>query len=581
MKLKAQKTKAAFFFVFAFLFFILAGCKPSLENKVPENVYGNEYIDQNEPDYVNEDIDNSDIEEKEPPGPALALPPAEGCSPSEYGFSPEISLDDSIISEFKPQTNIFFPRAEDYSQIQGITTFRGNNHRDTASYGFVSVSEEKLEKVWSSNTGYINTWTIIGANGEPSLVPWTGVGWNGQAAIVKWDPDVQDLMNIYPEKKDKPDLKEVICSALDGKIYFLDLEDGQPTRPPIDMGFPIKGSVTIDPRGYPLLYVGQGLDENDHKKGAIGYRIYSLIEQKEIFMLNGIDPFALRYWGAFDSVGLVDGETDTLIVFGENGILYNIKLNTDFNKASGTVSISPEIIRYRYRSPFGRKIGSESSPAIYRNYVFFPDNGGVMQCVDLNTMKPVWVRDITDDSDSTPVIEEKSESEVYLYTACEVDLQGHGGYSYMRKLNALTGELLWEKAVKCSYDWYNNGGTLATPVLGKHDIDNLVIFNVSRTGDNNNGTKLLALDRETGSEVWSLNLDYYSWSSPVDVYTESGKSYLVFFDSGGFMYLIEGKSGKILDRISVEANVEASPVVYDNMVVIGTRGQVIYGINIK
>ena len=47
------------------------------------------------------------------------------------------------------------------------------------------------------------------------------------------------------------------------------------------------------------------------------------------------------------------------------------------------------------------------------------------------------------------------------------------------------------------------------------------------------------------------------------------------------MYLIEGKSGKILDRISVEANVEASPVVYDNMVVIGTRGQVIYGIKIK
>jgi hypothetical protein len=46
------------------------------------------------------------------------------------------------------------------------------------------------------------------------------------------------------------------------------------------------------------------------------------------------------------------------------------------------------------------------------------------------------------------------------------------------------------------------------------------------------------------------------------------------------MFLIEGKTGKIVDRISLEANIEASPAVYENMIVVGTRGQKIWGIRI-
>ncbi|WP_208985085.1 hypothetical protein [Maledivibacter halophilus] len=47
------------------------------------------------------------------------------------------------------------------------------------------------------------------------------------------------------------------------------------------------------------------------------------------------------------------------------------------------------------------------------------------------------------------------------------------------------------------------------------------------------------------------------------------------------MYLIEGSSGEILDKISLGSNVEGSPAVYENMIVVGTRGQRIYGIKIK
>ena len=44
------------------------------------------------------------------------------------------------------------------------------------------------------------------------------------------------------------------------------------------------------------------------------------------------------------------------------------------------------------------------------------------QCVDLNTMKPVWLRDVSDDTNSTTILEE-TEDGVFLYTACEVDHQ--------------------------------------------------------------------------------------------------------------------------------------------------------------
>jgi len=98
--------------------------------------------------------------------------------------------------------------------------------------------KKKLEKVWSIKIGYIDTWT--------------GVGWNGQPAIVKWSNELRKKMNLFQDKKDKNDLKEVIYATLDGKIYFLDLDDGSYTRNPINVGAPLKGSVTVDPGVIPF-----------------------------------------------------------------------------------------------------------------------------------------------------------------------------------------------------------------------------------------------------------------------------------------------------------------------------------------
>jgi len=515
---------------------------------------------------TNDKADNKTVTQTPRPDKPLIAIPLDNLPAQHKGFFSEVLVERKPVTEFKRSYDIDFPVSDEYSSLEGVTCFRGNNYRDSASYGFADVKLQKLEKVWFTKNGRIDIWT--------------GVGWTGQPAIVKWSDEVKNIMNILPEKKKKSNLKEVIYATLDGKIYFLDLEDGKPTRPPIDVGSSHKGSVAVDPRGYPLLYAGQGIPEVAGKKIPIGYRIFNLINQKQLYFLDGMDPDKFRYWGAFDSGALIDAKTDTFIECGENGIIYTGKLNTSFQPEKKTISISPDLVKYRYRSPISSKIGIENSPVVYKNYIYFADNSGLFQCVDLNTLKPVWVRDVIDDTDSTTALEE-TDSGVYLYTANEVDHHQKAGASYIKKLNALTGDLVWERKIPALYDSHTNGGALASPVLGKHDISDLVIYNIAKTDMKTNGSTLIALDRETGKEKWKVNMKFYSWSSPVAIYTKEGKSYLIACDSGGYMNLFEGTTGKKLDSLPLEANIEASPAVYDDMIVVGTRGSKIWGIRIK
>ncbi len=498
------------------------------------------------------------------------LPPklCEECLPENFkGFRHEVIKDGQVCPDYRREEKIIFSDPGEYSSIPGITTFRGNNWRNFASYGLADITEEKLEKVWFTTTGYIDTWT--------------GTGWSGQPSIVRWNKSLREKMNIYPQKKNKTGLTEVIYATLDGNIYFLDLEDGLPTRKPIIIGYPHKGSVSIDPRGYPLLYAGQGIGSRKGKSVPFGFRIYSLVDSSLLHFINGRDPEAYRAWGAFDSGSLFHSESDTLLQCGENGILYSVNLNTSFDESKNIISIKPDIVKYRYKSPYGESIGVENSPIGYKNYIYFADNTGLLQCIDINTLKPVWLRNVTDDTDSTMVLEEDDSGGAYIYTACEVDRQGKGGESYIRKIDALTGGLVWEVSMNCYYDPKTNGGALASPVVGKNTIGNLVIFNIAKAGNRNSGGKLIALDKKSGNTVWSVELKNYSWSSPVAVYSKQGKAYLILCDSGGHMHLFEAETGRCLDSADLEAIVEASPAVFENIAVVGTRGQKIWGVEIR
>lgn len=489
-------------------------------------------------------------------------------TPAKYDFLYRVySSDNKIINDYTRETPVSFGAPYFYSSVEGITCFRGNNFNNTAAYGLVTVETGELEVAWSTNIGNIDDWT--------------GVGWNGQPLIVKWDAEDLQGQNFKDKYKSAESLVEVIYGTLDGKVYFLDYETGEYTRTgTIDIGAPIKGTVTLDPRGYPILFVGQGDNLNGGSYVAFKFRIYSLVDFSLLHTINMEESIANRSWAASDATVKVDKDSDTAFICGENGLIYSLKLNSQFDEEEYTISIKPDTVKYFYEPLISGTYGIEATPGFFKNYMYIQDNNGTLQCIDVNTFEPLWVLDVTDDSDCALVLEVESDNSLALYTANEVDKQNKDGYSILRKIDAMTGEVLWSKYVYCSLDKAVTGGTLACPLVGKCNIDNLVYFSVARTDGTYRG-RLYAMDKNSGAVVWSKDLPYYCWSSPTAVYTEDGKGYIIQCDSMGYMYFLDGETGETIYKLNLEANVEGSPAVYGNTIVVGTRGQKIYGVVIK
>ena len=472
-------------------------------------------------------------------------------------YSYEVIGDKSICSD------ILF--TEKYTDLEGIVTFRGNNFRNTASYGISKISQKELNVKWKTSTSF-SSWG-------------GGAGWTGQPSIIKWDEELKNSMNIDDKFKSKENFTEVIYASLDGKVYFLDLETGEKSRSVINVGNPIKGSLSIDSRGIPMLYVGEGINES----GVTGFNIYSLIDGSSLYEINGYDEYAYRGWPAFDSSALIYPDGDIVIEGGENGILYITKLNTDYDKYTNTVSVNPEILKYRYYTGEGYgRLGIENSVAAYANLLYFADNNGDIQCIDLRKMEPIWVIEGLDDIDASITIEAE-EGVPYLYVGDEVDHQGISGISTIRKINGLTGEVVWKNEFSCQSvvgTDATNGGVLATNVIGKNNISDSVIFSLARYDGFNSGA-IISINKSTGEIQWETKVDNYLWSSPVDFYDKNGNAYIIQCDSIGNMFLIDGKNGEILNSLTLDANIEASPAIYEDTIVIATRAGSIYGIEIK
>ncbi|MBR5529108.1 MAG: PQQ-binding-like beta-propeller repeat protein [Oscillospiraceae bacterium] len=518
----------------------------------------------------------------EPTQPPVLFKPQKtsASDPANWGASLQIYINDSLTAAYSRDEKISFGDPEEYFALPGISTFRGNNYRNSATYGTATVTQKRLSPLWNYKTS-----TLAGSS-------WSGSGWTGQPLIVKWDEETKNNMNLYPDKQAKKDLVEIIYATLDGHIYFLDLQDGTQTRDPLNIGMCFKGAGSLDPRGLPLLYVGSG-DVNS-KGDRPRMFIISLIDGKVLLEMGHNETIAPRTdtnaWCAFDSAPLVHGDTDTLIWPGENGVLYTMKLGTRYDADAGTISITPSnIVKTTYDTTRSSNqsywYGMEASCSIVENYLYISENGGMFFCIDLNTMKLVWAQDTKDDSNSSPVFERISEEEGYIYTAPSLhwtrDSNMEGTIS-IYKLNAITGEIVWEKP----YDVHTvdkvSGGVQSTALLGKPgtNLEGIIIYTIARTPNEYTGYTV-ALDTETGEELWRLNMNNYAWSSPVAFYTADGDGYVAVCDAMGYLFLLEGSTGRQLDLINLGGLIEASPAVYENTLVVGTRKEKICAVNIK
>jgi hypothetical protein len=455
-----------------------------------------------------------------------------------------------------------------YSVHEGVFTFRGGPLRANAAFGTLGAKPSKLSIAWSVTTGQ-------------SKAPWFGgTGWTGQPVIVKWPAVIRHSMPKLGAKRQDDALIEVIQGSLDGAVHFIDLATGKRTRPALSTGNPIKGSVSLDPRGYPLLFVGQGIPENK----PIGLRVFELINHTEVFFLPGSDKSAPRRgWGAFDSSGLLNRNTDTYVVGGENGLLYLLKLNTNFDPLELTLHVAPEVARYRYQSPGNQNYGIENSLSAFRNLAFFADNGGTLQAIDLRTMSPRWKFEAGDDTDATLALELTRDEQLKLYTATEVDKTGPRGETWLRKLDALTGKPEWEVSEVCQGALAPkkiDAGVFATPLPGTGEVSHLVFFVLSRCPGPENGV-IVALDKDTGGEIWRVDLPHFSWSTPVQLNDADGHAYLLHGGIGGVVRLLEATTGRQLATVQLEGDIESSPSVFGSRAVLGTRANRIYAIDVK
>ena len=149
------------------------------------------------------------------------------------------------------------------------------------------------------------------------------------------------------------------------------------------------------------------------------------------------------------------------------------------------------------------------------------------------------------------------------------------------KIDGLNGSIVWQHDYSCWTVSGVSGGVQGTLACGRNDLSDLIFVPVARTGESANAGVLAALDKETGETVWEFPTTVYSWSSPVDVYDSKGHGYILYPTSGGYLYLLDGKTGEKLDAIDLNGNVEASAAVFNDMVVVGHRAQQIFGIKLS
>ena len=494
--------------------------------------------------------------------------------PDDIGLSESVFSGAKVQDDYKFDPPLYIQEADryDYYENTGVLTFRGDNFRRNAATGTVEVTEGTLTLRWE--------FPLAGLRTADSGTLY-GVGWNNQPAIVKWPQETREWMNLNESSKNMSAMREVIFSAQDGKVYFVNLETGEASRDVISIGFPMRGSVSVDPRHRPLITFGQAISKLPDKTGAIGYYVYSLLDQSRLYFINGRSNDNQKQYsnnGAFDGSSLIiyEGGRDQMVVAGENGLLYSVDLKGTFSyprisnpDAKVSLTVTPSVIYNRciVSGEKDARTSIESAVAMYANYVYTADGYGIIRCVDINTMKTLWAYDAGDNTDAAVALDLDGDSlSLYTGNTAALRLKKNEPVS-IRRMDALTGKVIWTYEIVCEKNNDEYSGCKASPVIGQNDLSGLVYFTVNRVSGG--GAKLIALNKADGTVAWEHSMAE-SVSSPVAVYNEAGNGWIIQADSKGAIYVLDGLTGYLNSTFNVDGRFEASPAVYKNLLVIGT-----------
>ena len=432
-----------------------------------------------------------------------------------------------------------------YEDAPGIFMFRGSPTRNPNFCGHLHGDSININVNWIFKTGMDTSKTSHGT--------WYGgTGWTGQPVYVQWpDSLIAYFEQLNDTVIDHLCQQELIIASLCGNVYFIDFQTGEESRKCVNTKNVLKGTPSLNPLFNGHLYVGHGVE----KHAPFGNIVFDMFTHRTIHSF-GKDPKAWRSWGAYDSSPVVIGG----FVFrpGENGTLYKYYIGDGGYTLQST-------LRYSLSK-------SKSSPGIESS------------CVNLNTLRPVWHYWNHDDTDATPLVDIE-DGIPYVYTGCEVDRQGNTGKSYFVKLHGLTGELIWEDTISCRRlhmggEKTLDGGMYCSPLLGGGDCEGMIFSNfcINTTAVRGYFT---AFDKSDGHILYQTKTKQYCWSSPVAFYNDKNEMFIFTADTSGNVYVIKGKTGEIVATQKVGSNFESSPVIIDNKIVLGSRGNKIYKISLQ
>ncbi len=432
--------------------------------------------------------------------------------------------------------------------VAGLTMFRGNATRTWYGRGPVPANPRVL---WRFPAG--RPMCAISIVGHQAPL-WCGSGWTGQPAVVERNDGV-----------------EVIVGTYDRAIHFLDGATGRERREPFVTGDIIKGSVAVDPDGFPLLYSGS----RDNYFHVIAL---DRARPTELWRLSAADAPRPMWNDDWDGNAVI--RDDYLFEGGENGWYYVVKLNRRYG-ADGRVQVSPRILA---RIPsfddsllaviHDQEVSIENSTALYGWTAYFANSGGAVWGVDLRGLRtgsdsvvPSFRYWAGDDTDASIVIDEEG----MLYVASELQRfnQRSAAVGQLQKLDPRRpgNPRVWGIHIPPGKG-EKQGGVWATPAL----------FGPMLYVATNSG-RLLGVDRARGVIRWELPLPPHAWSSPVVV-----DSTLIVADCQGAIHAFDvRKPGERPDEIWTfhlpsGACIESTPAVWNGRLYVGARDGYFYAI---
>ena len=428
-----------------------------------------------------------------------------------------------------------------WGTVPGLLTFRGNPTRSYYGAGPVPADPEVA---WRFPDGpAMCSRSSDGGNTRT----WCGSGWSTQPAVFERDGKTW-----------------VVAGAYSGDVHFLDAGTGERLRQDFVTGDIIRGSVTVDPDGYPLVYIGSG----DNKFRVISF---DTDPPTELWALDADDVTPSLWNDDWDGAGLVID--DYLFVGGENSQLHVVKLNRGFS-AQGLAAVSPQLV---FNAPgwddellqtAGINVSIENSVAISGDTLYFANSGGLVQGWDIgglgegDTPERVFRFWTGDDTDATVVID--SDGSLYVASEFERNTARSREVGQIMKLDPSREDpLVWGVQ---AYGGANGQGVLATPGLHR----DLLI--VPTDGGNVHG-----LDKATGEIRWTMRLQGPVWSSPAIV-----DNVWIQADCAGWLYAFDVSDTAAVPtelwRINLSGCIESTPAVWDGLVTVGTRAGWIYGV---